>query len=125
MFSFLLKCQEAPEAVAHPDSALRRQSKESQMEPPAPISLSRSGVEATRFPPTALELGGGTDTTASDQSPKGVLRNKVTRKGNWSPSRPGRSCCLQRHARAGLRVHVLLGAASGCLCWVVSEQLQT
>lgn len=59
MFSFLLKCQEAPEAVAHPDSALRRQSKESQMEPPAPISLSHSGVEATRFPPTALELGGG------------------------------------------------------------------
>lgn len=26
------------------------------------------------------------DTTASHQSPKGALRNKVTRKGNWSPS---------------------------------------
>lgn len=84
------------------------------MESPAPISWSRLGVEATRFPPTALESG-GTDTTASDQSPKGVLRNKVTRKGNWSPSRPGRSCCLQRHARAGLRVHVLLGPPPGAL----------
>ena len=65
------------------------------------------------------------DTMASHQSPKGALRTKVTRKGNWSPSRPGRSRWLQRHSWAGLHVHVLLGAASGCTCWVVSEQLQT
>lgn len=60
MFSFLLKCQEAPEAAAHPDFSLRRQSKESQVEPPAPVSLSRPGVEATRCPLTALEGGGWT-----------------------------------------------------------------
>ena len=63
------------------------------------------------------------DTTASHQSPKGALRNKVTRKGNWSPSQPGRSRRLQRHSWAGL--HVLLGAASGCTCRLASEKLQT
>ena len=46
MFSFLLKCQEAPEAAAHPDFSLRRQSKESQVEPPAPVSLSRPGAHS-------------------------------------------------------------------------------